>query len=94
MVLIGRGGGDSGGCRFRNTSLTPIQNIDVLLRYGDHPKKRLFVKVNQVIQEVTQPISGVINRLMATEKKKNMSLDLVCVGFNGIWDPTLSKKGI
>jgi hypothetical protein len=49
--------------------------------------------VNQVIQEITQTISGVINRLMVTEKKKNMSPDLVCVGFNGIWNLSPSKEG-
>ncbi len=63
--------------------IAAIQNIDVLLRYGK-PPKNLLVKVNQVIQGVRQPISGVINDLMATETKRSMSLDLVCVGFNEI----------
>jgi hypothetical protein len=66
--------------------IAAIQNIDVLLRYGNQPKKSLLVKVNQVIQENTQPISGVINCPMATEKKTNMSMDLVCVGFDRIWN--------
>jgi transposase len=69
--------------------IAAIQNIDVLLRYGEQPKKSLLVKVNQVIQGSTQPISGVLNRLIATEQKKRMPLDLVCVGFNGIWNPIL-----
>ncbi len=64
--------------------IAAIQNIEVLLRYGEQPKKSLLVKVNQVIQGVTQPISGMINDLLARETKKNMSLDFVYVGFNEI----------
>ena len=64
--------------------IATIQNIEVLLRYGEQPKKSLLVKVNQMIQGVTQPISGMINDLMATETKRSMSLVFVCVGFNEI----------
>jgi transposase len=64
--------------------IAAIQNIEVLLRLGEQPKKGLFVRVNQVIQGVKQPICGMVNDLMATESKKTMPLDLVYVGFNGI----------
>jgi hypothetical protein len=64
--------------------IAAIQNIEVLLRYGEQPKKSLLINVSQVIHGVTQPISGMINDLLARETKKNMSLDLVCVGFNEI----------
>ena len=64
--------------------IAAIQNIEILLRLGEQPKKGLFVRVNQVIQGVTQPISGMVNDLMAAESKKTMPLDLVYVGFNGI----------
>jgi hypothetical protein len=67
--------------------IAAIQNIEVLLRYGEQPKKSLLAKVNQVkgvIKGVTQPISGMINDLLARETKKSMSFDLVCVGFNEI----------
>jgi hypothetical protein len=64
--------------------IAAIQNIEVLLRLGEQPKKGLLVRVNHVIQGVKQPISGMVNDLMATESKKTMPLDLVYVGFNGI----------
>ena len=64
--------------------IAAIQNIEVLLRLGDQPKKGLFVRVNQVIQGITQPISGMVNDLMDVASKKTMPLDLVCVGFNKI----------
>jgi hypothetical protein len=65
--------------------IAAIQNIEVLLRYGEKPKKTLMVKVNQVkgvIKGVTQTISGMMNDLSARETHKNISLDLVYVGFN------------
>jgi hypothetical protein len=74
--------------------IAAIQNIDILLRYGDQPKKSLFVEVNQVIQEVTQPISGVIDGLMATKTKRGMSLELVYVGFDEIYKLSLLKRGV
>jgi transposase len=43
--------------------IAAIQNMEVLLRYGERPNKSLSVKVNQVIQGLTQPISGMIKRL-------------------------------
>ena len=64
--------------------IAAIQNIEVLLRLGEQPKKGLFARVNQVIQGVKQPISGMVNGLMTAQSKKTMPLDLVYVGFNGI----------
>jgi transposase len=52
--------------------IAAIQNIEVLLRYGEQPKKSLWVKVNQVIggiKGVIQPISDTINDLMAMAKR-------------------------
>jgi hypothetical protein len=52
--------------------IAAIQNIEVLLRYGEQPKKSLLVKVNQVIggiKRVIQPISDTINDLMAMAKR-------------------------
>ena len=46
--------------------IAAIQNIEVLLRYGEQPKKSLFVKVNQVkgvIKGVIQPILASLNTL-------------------------------
>ena len=48
--------------------IAAIQNIEVLLRYGEQPKKSLLVKVNQVIggiKGVIEPILGMIKGLMA-----------------------------
>ena len=67
--------------------IAAIQNIEVLLRYGEQPKKSLLVKVNQVkgvIKGVIQPISGMIKDLMVMETNGIMSLDFVHVGFNEI----------
>jgi hypothetical protein len=63
--------------------IATIQNIEILLRLGEEPKKGLFVRVNQVIQGVKQPISGMVNGLMTAQSKKTMPLDLVC-GLNRI----------
>ncbi len=51
--------------------IASIQNIEVLLRYGEQPKKSLMVKVNQVkggIKRVILPISDVIKDLMVLAK--------------------------
>ncbi len=67
--------------------IAAIQNIDVLLRYGEQPKKSLLVKVNRVkgvIKGVTQPISGMIKDLIAIETNRIMSSDFARVGFNEI----------
>jgi hypothetical protein len=67
--------------------IAAIQNIEVLLRYGEAPKKSLSVQINQgkgVIQGVTQPISGVIKDLMNMETDRIMPLDFVRVEFNEI----------
>ena len=65
--------------------IAAIQNIEVLLRYGERANKSLSVKVNQVkgvIKGVIQPISGMIKDLLGTETKGIMSLDFVRVGFS------------
>jgi transposase len=67
--------------------IAAIQNIEVLLRYGEQPKKSLSAKVNQVkgvIKGGIQPISGMIKDFMLIKTNGIMSLDLVCVGFNEI----------
>jgi hypothetical protein len=66
--------------------IAAIQNIEVLLRYGERPKKSLLVKVNQVkgvIKGVIQPISG-IKDLIVIETNGIMSLNFVHGGFNEI----------
>jgi transposase len=63
--------------------IATVQNIEVLLRLGEQPKKGQFVRVNQVIQGVKQPISDMVNGLMTAQSRKTMPLDLVC-GFNRI----------
>lgn len=50
--------------------IAAIQNIEILLRYGERSKKSLVVKVNQikgVIKGVIQPVSGMIKALIAME---------------------------
>jgi hypothetical protein len=67
--------------------IAAIQNIEVLLRYGERPKKSLLIKMNQVrgvIKGVTQPISGMIKDLIAIETNRIMSSDFARVGFNEI----------
>ena len=63
--------------------IAAVQNIDILLRLGEHPKKGLLVRVNQVIEGIKQPISGMVNGLIAMESNKAMPLNLDC-GSNGI----------
>jgi transposase len=67
--------------------IATIQNIGVLLRYGERPKKSLTVRVNQVegaIKRVVQSILGMIQDLIVIETNRIMSLDFVRVGFNEI----------
>jgi len=67
--------------------IAAIQNIEVLLRYGEQPKKTLLVKVNQVkgvIKGVTQPISGMIKDLMGIKTNGIISLNFVHARFNEI----------
>ena len=50
--------------------IAAIQDIEILLRYGEQLKKSLLVKVNQVkrvIKGVIQPISGMIRDLRVME---------------------------
>ena len=58
--------------------IAAIQNIEVLLRLGEQPKKGLLVRVNQVIQGVKQPISGMLNDLMAPASKKTTPSSGLC----------------
>ncbi|MCJ7638669.1 MAG: IS1182 family transposase, partial [Euryarchaeota archaeon] len=65
--------------------IAAIQNIEVLLRYGEQPKKSLLVKVRQAkgeIKGVIKPIWGKIKDLMDMQASEMMSLDFVRVGFN------------
>ena len=67
--------------------IAAIQNIEVLLRYGEQPKKSLSIKINQlrgVIKGVTHPISGMIKDFLVIESNGIISLDFVRVGFNEI----------
>jgi hypothetical protein len=67
--------------------IAAIQNIEVLLRYGERPKKSLSIKVNQlrgVIKGVTQPISGMIKDFMVMKTNGIMSLDFARAQFNEI----------
>jgi transposase len=61
-----------------------IQNIEVLIRYGEAPKKSLSVQINQVkgaIKRVIRPISGMIKGLISMETNRIMLPDFVLVGF-------------
>jgi hypothetical protein len=67
--------------------IAAIQNIEVLLRYGEQPKRSLLVKVRQAkgeIKGVIKPIWGKIKDLMDMQASEMMSLDFVRVGFNEI----------
>jgi len=67
--------------------IAAIQNIEVLLRYGERLKKSLTVRVNQVegaIKRAIRPISGMIKDLMVMDTNGIMSLNFIHVGFNEI----------
>jgi hypothetical protein len=73
--------------RIQEYLIAAIQNIEVLLRYGEQPKKSLTVKVNQVkgvIKGVMRPFSAMIKGFMDMETNGIMSLDFVRVRFNEI----------
>jgi len=73
--------------RIQEYLVAAIQNIEVLLRYGERPKKTLSVKVNQVkgvIKGVMRPFSAMIKGFMDMETNGIMSLDFVRVRFNEI----------
>lgn len=64
--------------------IAAIQNIEVLLRYGEAPKKSLSVQINQVkgaIKRVIRPISGMIKCLISMETNRVMLPDFALVGF-------------
>jgi hypothetical protein len=67
--------------------IATIQNIEVLLRYGEAPKKTLTIKVSQIegaIRRVILPISGMIKELVRTKTNGIMSLNFTHAGFNEI----------
>jgi transposase len=73
--------------RIQEYLVAAIQNIQVLLRYGEQPKKSLPVKVRQAkgeIKGVIKPIWGKIKGLMDMQTSEMMLLDFVRVGFNEI----------
>ena len=77
--------------------IAAIQNIEVLLRYEEQPKKSLLLKVSQVkgvIKGGIQPISGMIKDLMLIETNGIMSLDFVRVGFNETQKPSLLRREV
>jgi len=64
-----------------------IQNIEVLLRYGERPKKSLIVRVNQPEGEIkrgVRSILGMIKDFTVIEANGIMSLNFVHGGFNEI----------
>jgi transposase len=66
--------------------IAAIQNIEVLLRYGEHPKKSLLVRVNEVkgvIEGAIQPIWEMMKHLRVMTNGI-MSLDFVCIGFDQV----------
>ena len=68
--------------------IAAIQNIEVLLRDGEQPKKSLLVKVNQITGKskgVIQPISGMINCLMVIGTNGIRSLDYKPCWFRRNW---------
>jgi hypothetical protein len=70
--------------RIQEYLIATIQNIEVLLRHGEGPKKSLSVKVNQVkgvVTRVIQPISAMMKDLMNKGTNEIMSLDFARVGF-------------
>ena len=67
--------------------IATIQNIEVLLRYGEPSKKSLIVKVSQIegaMNRVIRPISGKIKEFVRAKTNGIMSLNFVHAGFNGI----------
>jgi transposase len=67
--------------------IAAIQNIGVLLRYGDRPKKSLVVRANQPEGEIkreVRSILGMIKDFMLIEADGIMSLNFVHGGFNEI----------
>jgi hypothetical protein len=67
--------------------IAAIQNIEVLLRYGERPKRSLVVRVNQPEGEIksgVRSILGMIKDFMVIEANGIMSLNFVHGGFNEI----------
>jgi hypothetical protein len=67
--------------------IAAIQNIEVLLRYGQRPKTSLIVRVNQSEGEIKRRVRstlGMIKDFMGIEANGIMSLNFVHGGFNEI----------
>ena len=67
--------------------IAAIQNIEVLLRYGEGAKKGLIVRINQPEDEIkrgVRSILGMIKDFMVIEANGIMSLNFVHSGFNEI----------
>jgi len=67
--------------------IAAIQNIEVLLRYGDPPKKTLTIKISQIegtIRRVILPIWGMIKELVHTKTNGIISLNFTHARFNEI----------
>ena len=67
--------------------IAAIQNIEVLLRYGQRPKRSLVIRVNQPEGEIkrgVRSILGMIKDFMVIEANGIMSLNFVHGGFNEI----------
>ena len=64
--------------------ISAIQNIQVLLKYGHKPKKRLLVMMNQVkgnMTRVIRPVSDVIQGLILTQINRIMSIGFIKIGY-------------
>ncbi len=67
--------------------IAAIQNIEVLLRYGERPKRSLVVRVNQPEGEIKRGIRsilGMIKDFMVIEANGIMSSNFAHGGFNEI----------
>jgi hypothetical protein len=66
--------------------IAAIQNIEVLVRYGEQPKKCLSVVVNQVkgtIPRVIRPVSDRMKGLMITEMNRFITTGFVSTIYIG-----------
>jgi hypothetical protein len=67
--------------------IAAIQNIEVLLRYGERPEKSLTVRINQLegaIKRMVPSIWGMIKDLIVIETNRIMPLDFARVPFNEV----------
>ena len=67
--------------------IAAIHNIEVLLRYGERPKRSLVLRVDQPEGEIkrgVRSIFGMIKDFMVIDANGIMSLNFVHGGFNEI----------